>query len=400
MKKVHLNNLLMLAVLLLVPACAPVTAGTDIPSTEVQPTIVSTDFPIVSPEATPLSIDDVVAQVAQPEYLAGCRQLTSATFTGDADYRGIIPGKSTLSDVMARFGKPKKEEDTYNAWIYDGFRVTFNSKDVVKDIYVIGGTDYEKYAISLSDILAKYGCPEIISIWDSSDHPTGDYDWTSFVYPGIGVEFTFYTYPVRLNDKAADIIFERKLSLSSYLRGMDWFLTSPDKVKVASWDEVVESATTESNVTPTSTLDEFTFRVTLESKFDPNFVIENMADPKSLIDTNNQNGFFDFDNATITIEPSADIYLSVSCGSDCFAVLMPINEAEAVTGINMQPGYAGCKEALSVSKLKGIGNQPGSYSCLLTNQGKIVEIYISRYEIRGYKGTLEIQYRIWDQEVK
>jgi hypothetical protein len=130
-----------------------------------------------------------------------------------------------------------------------------------------------------------------------------------------------------------------------------------------------------------------------------NYGLENKQDftSKGLINPANKQAFFDFDKGEITSSDRADVYLSVSCGTDCFSNLLTINNAKTVFQFDgIQQGREGCLNELKGEKTDfGLNVRPGQYSCLQTNQGNIVEILVSENQPSNSDAKLDFTYTLW-----
>jgi hypothetical protein len=133
--------------------------------------------------------------------------------------------------------------------------------------------------------------------------------------------------------------------------------------------------------------------VTLFSDFDPNhehgFKIEGLVNP------NNVGAFFDFDKGEIAVTDSADIYLDVSCGTDCFNEIIDINGATSVEVGQVEPGLDGCIGVLQQKNRIGASIVPGIYSCVYTNGGNIAQILVVSNEARSRQANITLEYTIW-----
>ncbi|MHC1781885.1 MAG: hypothetical protein AB9891_03795 [Anaerolineaceae bacterium] len=116
---------------------------------------------------------------------------------------------------------------------------------------------------------------------------------------------------------------------------------------------------------------------------------------ESLVNKDNTRAFFDFDNNEITNSEKADIYLSVSCGSDCFLQVLNIYAAKARRIGGKEPGLMGCLNALENKSQNFIFPDPGYYSCLHTNAGNIVQFLPIDEKSFSINGYLTFQYLLW-----
>lgn len=146
-------------------------------------------------------------------------------------------------------------------------------------------------------------------------------------------------------------------------------------------------------ITPTATV--VKGQITLFSNFDANlehgFTLEGLVDPK------NTTAFFDFDEGEIANTSNADIYLSVGCGTDCFNSLIDINGSKSVEVGRAEPNFDGCFNALQEDKLRA-SIVPGTYSCIYTNDGNIVQLFAIENEARSQNSKFTFEYIIWYQD--
>jgi hypothetical protein len=134
--------------------------------------------------------------------------------------------------------------------------------------------------------------------------------------------------------------------------------------------------------------------ITLLSNFDPNrehgFTLEGLVNPA------NTQAFFDFDKGEITNTDNADIYLDVSCGTNCFNGIININGAKSVEIGEVEPGVDGCLTVLQEDRLRA-SIVPGIYSCVYTNDGNIVQILAIENEAYSKNAKFVFEYVIWYQ---
>lgn len=114
----------------------------------------------------------------------------------------------------------------------------------------------------------------------------------------------------------------------------------------------------------------------------------------------NQTAFYDFDANQITNSDEADIYLSVSCGTECSNFLIALGDSMIVDG------YAN-KELDSDECIKRIQSESGTthtvfgstsinaHSCIKTSKGNIVQLFIVSNEQRGINVQVVFDYVIW-----
>lgn len=135
-------------------------------------------------------------------------------------------------------------------------------------------------------------------------------------------------------------------------------------------------------------------QITLLSNFDPTrehgFTLEGLVNP------NNTQAFFDFDKGETTNADSADIYLDVSCGTDCFNDIIDINGSKSVEIGKTEPGFDECLKALQEDRLRA-SIVPGIYSCVYTNSGNIVQILAIENEAHSKDAKFVFEYIVWYQ---
>lgn len=154
-----------------------------------------------------------------------------------------------------------------------------------------------------------------------------------------------------------------------------------------------ESRLTETVPSTTPTVTIIKGEITLLSNFDPN--LEHGFTIKGLVNPNNVDAFFDFDKGKITTTESADIYLDVSCGTDCFNELIDINGAVSAEVGQTEPGLDGCIKVLQKENQIGASIVPGTYSCVYTNGGNIVQIFVVSNKALSQNSRITLEYTIW-----
>lgn len=112
----------------------------------------------------------------------------------------------------------------------------------------------------------------------------------------------------------------------------------------------------------------------------------------------NEDAFFDFDNEMIVNNTDADIYLWVSCGTDCFMEILAVNGAIVNQLWEFDPGYEGCQNAISYTEHSQVANaREGHYICVMTNEGSLAQILVVEKETYQNNGMISFQYWIWPQ---
>lgn len=108
-----------------------------------------------------------------------------------------------------------------------------------------------------------------------------------------------------------------------------------------------------------------------------------------VIDTKQKKAFFDFDSELITSNDTADMYFFVSCGSDCFYRIMPVNGA--IVSKTTTQELTNCQSFLEeTSEEISVEAIIGDYYCLQTNKGNIVQIYLT--SLNGSKEGTQISF--------
>ncbi len=131
----------------------------------------------------------------------------------------------------------------------------------------------------------------------------------------------------------------------------------------------------------------------LFSNFDPD--LQHGFTREGLVNPRNTRAFFDFDEGEITVTNSADIYLDVSCGTDCFNDIIDVNGAVSVEVGKIEPGLDGCIKALQEENKIWASVVPGTYSCINTNSGNIVQILIISNKALSQNANITFEYTIW-----
>jgi len=192
-----------------------------------------------TPEPTPtiVYIEDVFKLLTTSEYLKECKSIYSKHPTNQISYKGILPEKSTKQDVENFLGPPLDiKEGLIETWEYnDELGIVFEDS-FVKSIWIHNDTDV---LLPLEQIVESYGCPDIVIAYDLNEHPSGNAGMTSFVYHNIGLEINYYSFPVNIDQKPDQIIFEKKETLSEYLERMKDVLEIPNKTIFPSWYKTV-----------------------------------------------------------------------------------------------------------------------------------------------------------------
>ena len=114
-----------------------------------------------------------------------------------------------------------------------------------------------------------------------------------------------------------------------------------------------------------------------------------------MVNPKNVDAFFDFDAGEITTGDDADIYLSVSCGTDCFNDLIDINGAVSARFGETEPEYDDCRKVLRDKNGLPASIVPGTYSCIYTNGGNIAKILVIKNEALSRNANLILEYAVW-----
>lgn len=190
-------------------------------------------------ETTPttLYVEDIFKLLTTTEYLKECKSIYLNNLTNQVSYKGVLPEKSTKQDVENLLGPPlNTKEGLIETWEYnDELGIVFEDT-FVKSIWIHNDVDV---MLPLEQIVENYGCPNIVIAYDLSEHPTGNAGMTSFVYHNIGLEVNYYSFPVNIDQKPDQIIFEKKETLSEYLERMKDVLEISGKAMFTSWDQTI-----------------------------------------------------------------------------------------------------------------------------------------------------------------
>lgn len=112
---------------------------------------------------------------------------------------------------------------------------------------------------------------------------------------------------------------------------------------------------------------------------------------------NVEDAYFDFDAGHKIFDQKADIYYYVSRGTAYFNLIDVINGAKAKSLGEIAPGYDGCYHVLGeMSETSGPVAKLDGYSCLLTNEGRLVQVRVERVEVLRDKGILVLTYIVWE----
>lgn len=178
--------------------------------------------------------------ISNHESLTSCLELNPQESTQQAQYNNIYPGKTSSNDLLSLLGEPtnKLSYGSEVNWLYDKSPVSIVVvNDVVDQIYV---NNYESSALNLKQIVEEYGCPKLIYVTDRSEHSSGKYDSTVFLYTEIGVEFWFDGTLISLSSTSRESRYFKPMSLADYIQSYKDYLyiDSPISEPVY-WDDVV-----------------------------------------------------------------------------------------------------------------------------------------------------------------
>jgi len=191
----------------------------------------------------PPSIEEIIAD---PSYVKECREINSTIQKEKAGYMNLFPGVSTPQQVVQEIGEPERIDksvpyhsyaDRVDAWAYDSFSLYFK-EDALKYISIYS----EEEALTLEEIVKKYGCPEIIVHHYFNDMNIGgslvnleSFNFVTLAIPSIGIEFSFDGFPISLEKKPYHTFITEPLSLQEFLS-----LEIKGEGEVVSWSDAVK----------------------------------------------------------------------------------------------------------------------------------------------------------------
>ncbi len=139
--------------------------------------------------------------------------------------------------------------------------------------------------------------------------------------------------------------------------------------------------------------------VTLKNEFtEPKINSEGFYD---ILNFSKTEAFLDLDTGMIIPNLMADLYYFYDCGSMCMNNIHVIESEKSRKIGSEEPGYLGCFEVLVEPGGDGIAFSiiEENYSCILTNDGRLSQIYIKEYNSWGENGELVIEVKTWDEIV-
>lgn len=117
------------------------------------------------------------------------------------------------------------------------------------------------------------------------------------------------------------------------------------------------------------------------------------------------NAFFDFDSNQIINSSDADIYFSVGCGTECSNFFIALNRSKfyAITNLENTKAldYYYCFNKIKNSPINYtmFGSvSSGYYACILTNEGKIALMVVTKNEMTGSNANVIFDYILWYQD--
>ena len=148
--------------------------------------------------------------------LFGCISRTGG-YPSPPDYRGIVPGRTMDTEVLAVLGEPTSrgvnEIDNVEEWGYYELRV---SVKISLESRIVSWIHLRDQSNVLGDIVDKYGAPELVLVsapgecW--ADEPTT----TSLYYPQQGIEAILWRVPPLSRDFViTDLIYHEPMNLDA-----------------------------------------------------------------------------------------------------------------------------------------------------------------------------------------
>lgn len=211
-KKVFSISAILLAIVYIVSGCAPQNSeSVNIHSTR-------TEVPNPSPV---LDKNRFVDALTNENYLVECKTKYPPVHNEQVDYRGILPGKTSVSDLPVIIGDPQKRTiitDDVEEWIYGNFDenlyyFVYTKNNLVDFISI--ENDFTLIQ-SLQSLLKTYGCPELIVATTKEPDYSNEsvstpidptYGAVYFEYITAGISFGFDGYPVSLSDFPVNVNF-------------------------------------------------------------------------------------------------------------------------------------------------------------------------------------------------
>lgn len=168
-----------------------------------------------------------------------CKAINSSVQTIQFDYHNVLPGQSTVEDVIAQFGNPTQQSHFHDIdeWAYSNFNIYVKDSVVESiDIHV----DPE-IMVSLKEWVSNRGCPDLIFANDTSiDQASGNYNLTTFIYLNNGAEVFFAGFPIALSDMPSSIVLFKPESLEEYLERHVFMKYSFQNGSPFSWSDAVK----------------------------------------------------------------------------------------------------------------------------------------------------------------
>lgn len=233
-----MNNItkLLIVIVFALPAC--LSKQNNI--TQITPT------PREPASVTRLPTISVYEYISDPNSKKECLKINSSTITSQANFNEIYPGTTSAIDVKNLLGEPSQITDGGNetGWYYDNNPQEFFSIIIVGNI--VNRINIDNFNLThptLKEIVENFGCPDVITLVDTSEHSSGNYNRAVFRYPEIGIEFWFEygdENKVALTNVPNEIRYIVPIKLVEYLKSSEPFLAIDSPfIKPVYWNEVV-----------------------------------------------------------------------------------------------------------------------------------------------------------------
>lgn len=175
--------------------------------------------------------------ISNSNYLRECKTINRSKLTEQIPYKDIWPGKTRESQLVALLGAPDEAFTIKGVtnWVYGGMGL-FIEEGVVTEVLV--QVDQQS-GLTLEQLVLKYGCPDIVFAINTTEDQVG-YTGTRFIYYGIGIEFYFMNYPVKLADVPDNIAYFQPMGLQEYLKKNGWTVMGIQSGRPIEWTEALK----------------------------------------------------------------------------------------------------------------------------------------------------------------
>jgi hypothetical protein len=196
--------------------------------------------PIVGSSTPPATIPtfvDAETLVAHPDYMVDCRSKYPQISQSQVGYKDIYPGTTTKESLQKMLGSPSKKIqllESETEWLYDSSLALFLEQDRVAEIFI-----FNDLLKPLQNYLILYGCPDVMFVIDTNQHPSGNYDTLLLVYHSIGLTLMFDKFPVQNTDTPIQASFFSAGTLDDFLARKQ-FLEDSTKAKPIFWLEAIK----------------------------------------------------------------------------------------------------------------------------------------------------------------